>query len=150
MASTFTQLDYHLVFGTKGRRRWISPRIELRVWEYLSAIAREHGMRSHRTGGIEDHVHMALGIPPTMSVSKAMQVIKGNSSMWIHRTFPELADFAWQDGYGAFTVSRSVLPSVVEYIIRQRDHHARKSFMDEFRALLERHGIPYDERFLWG
>jgi len=149
MASTFTQLDYHLIFSTKHRRRWISPSIEARVWEYLAGIALRNGMRTHRIGGIDDHIHMALGIPPTIAVSQAMRLLKGNSSKWIGETFPRLRGFGWQDGNAAFTVRRSVLPAVVEYILNQRDHHQRRSFLEEFRALLERHGIPYEERFLW-
>ena len=85
-----------------------------------------------------------------MSVSEAVQLIKGNSSKWIHETFPMLAGFAWQDGYGAFTVSRSQLPKVIEYAANQREHHRVRMFQEEYRDFLKRHQIEYDERYIWG
>jgi putative transposase len=103
-----------------------------------------------KNGGIEDHVHIVVGLPPTMAPSKAVQLLKGGSSLWIHETFPELAEFAWQDGYGAFTVSKSQLPDLITYVINQREHHRMRTFQEEYRALLEKHGIEYDERYLWG
>lgn len=149
MGRTYTKLDYHLVFSTKNRHAWISPTIETRIWEYLGGIAIRHGMHPYQIGGIEDHVHLALGIPPTLAVSKALQWLKGASSRWIGETFPELRGFAWQDGYGAFSVSKSVLPKVVEYIADQREHHRHISFQDELRELLAKHGIDYVDRYLW-
>lgn len=92
---------------------------------------------------------MAVSIPPTLSISKAVQVLKGGSSLWFHDTFRRSA-FAWQDGYGAFTVSKSQLNDVIRYVEAQREHHRRQTFQEEYRGLLERHGIDYDERYLWG
>src|SRR5205823_12192554 len=104
MANTYTALHYHLVFSTKNRVPWITQEIEERIWDYLGGIARANGMKPLKTGGIEDHIHMLVGAPPTMAPSKIAQLVKGGSSLWIHDTFPELAEFGWQDGYGAFTV----------------------------------------------
>jgi len=149
MANTFTSLHYHIVFSTKSRERWISQDIEARVWAYLGGIARENDLKALCIGGVEDHVHMLLGLPPTVTVSEAMKRIKGGSSGWMKETFPGCQGFAWQDGYGAFTVSKSQVPEVERYIRDQREHHRARTFQEEYRALLERHGIEYDERYLW-
>jgi REP element-mobilizing transposase RayT len=100
-------------------------------------------------GGMPDHIHMAIGLPPTLAVSKALQQIKGGSSKWVKETFPTLYQFAWQDGYGAFAVSKSNLPALVRYIERQKEHHRKKTFKEEFVALLIRHEIEFEERYLW-
>jgi REP element-mobilizing transposase RayT len=150
MANTFTSLHYHLVFSTKHRHPWLLADIEQRVWQYLGGIARDNRMNALQIGGVEDHVHILLGMPPTMAVSKAVQLLKGGCSKWIHDNFPSLKAFEWQDGYGAFSVSKSQLPEVTDYVAKQREHHRVKTFQEEFRALLEKHGIAYDERYLWG
>ena len=150
MANTYTCLHYHYVYSTKNRERWITPETESRVWAYLGGIARDNGMVALKVGGTEDHVHLVVGMPATITVSKAVQLLKGASSKWIHDTFPALAGFGWQDGYGAFTVSKSQLPGLIKYVDGQSEHHRQQSFQDEFRALLDRHGIAYDERYLWG
>ena len=149
MANTYTALHYHFVFSTKNRQPWIAAEIEERIWEYLGGIARTNKMKPLITGGIEDHIHILLGAPPTIAPAKIAQLIKGGSSAWIHDTLPHLREFGWQDGYGAFTVSKSLLPDVSEYIRNQREHHRVKTFQEEYRALLERHGIEYDERYIW-
>ena len=136
MANTYTSLHFHIVYSTKNREPWIESSIERRVWEYL--------------GGIEDHVHLVLGIPPKLSVSRAVQLLKGGSSIWIHKTFPNLARFEWQDGYGAFSISKLQLPEVIEYVKNQREHHRVRGFKEEYREFLEKHGIDYDERYVWG
>ena len=149
MANTYTSLHYHLVFSTKKRERWITPDIEERVWAYLGGIAKENKMTPVQIGGVEDHVHLLLGASPTLAPSKIAQLIKGGSSAWIHDTFPNMKAFAWQDGYGAFTVSRSNMEPVAAYIRGQREHHQRRTFQDEYLALLQKHGIQYDEKYLW-
>ena len=149
MANTYTALHYHFVFSTKNRYPWITPDIESRIWDFLGGIARTNKMKPLKTAGIEDHIHILLGAPPTLAPSKIAQLIKGGSSAWIHDTFPHLQDFAWQDGYGAFTVSKSAVPDVTEYIATQRQHHLTLTFQDEYLALLNRHGIEYDERYVW-
>ena len=149
MSNTYTSLHYHIVFSTKHRERWITPDIEQRIWAYLGGIARENKMKPLQIGGVEDHIHLLLGAPSTMAPAKAAQLIKGGSSAWIHTEFPALRDFAWQDGYGAFTVSKSHLADVTAYIQNQRQHHQSKTFKEEFVTLLERHEIEYEERYLW-
>lgn len=150
MANTYTCLHYHVVFSTKNREPWISPYAEERVWSYLGGIAKENGMTPIRIGGIEDHLHVLVGAPPTLAPSKIAQLIKGGSSIWIRDHFPEWNGFAWQDGYGAFSVSRSNLDTVANYIRNQREHHRNTGFQTEYRSLLKKHGVEYDERYVWG
>ena len=149
MANTYTNLHYHIIFSTKNRAPLIHADIEQRVWEYLGGIARANGMCALRVGGVEDHVHVVTSIPATLAVSKAVQLLKGGSSGWIAETLA-VHGFAWQDGYGAFTVSRSHLAEVVEYAATQREHHRARTFQEEYRAFLTRHGIECDERYVWG
>ena len=149
MANTYTSLHYHVIFSTKNREPWLRQDIEQRVWSYLGGIARENEMRALIIGGIENHVHLLLGIPPVLAVSKAVQLIKGGSSGWIKETFPGMGGFGWQDGYGAFTVSKSHIPEVDAYIRNQREHHRLKTFEEEYRAFLDKHEIQYDERYVF-
>jgi len=149
MANTYTSLHYHFVFSTKDRELWIKPEIEGRIWAYLGGIANKNRMKPLQIGGVDDHIHILLGAPATMAPAKATQLIKGGSSAWIHTEFPELRNFEWQDGYGAFTVSKSAIPEVTAYIRNQREHHQRRTFKEEFLMLLNRHEIEYDERYLW-
>jgi len=150
MANTYSSLHYHIFFSTKRRERWIKLEIAERLWAYLGGIARQKEMTALKVGGIEDHVHLVLGLPPTLAPSKAVQLLKGGSSLLVHENFPALSGFGWQDGYGAFTVSGSNLPEVIRYVECQPEHHRRHTFQDEYRALLDKHGIDYDERYLWG
>ena len=150
MANTYTCLHCHVVFSTKNREGWIAPNIEQRVWAYLGGIARENGMTALRIGGVDDHVHLVVGMPPTIAPSKAVQLLKGASSRWIHETFSALVGFAWQDGYGAFSVSKSQLPDVIRYVEAQRRHHRTWTFQEEYRTFLDKQGTEYDERYLWG
>ena len=100
-------------------------------------------------GGVADHVHLLLSLPATMPIAKAMQLIKGGSSKWVHETFRDQRQFAWQIKYGAFSVSVSQLETILKYIQNQEQHHRRMSFQDEFVALLQKHKIAYDQRYLW-
>lgn len=147
MANTYCALHYHIVFSTKNRVPWIAPDIESRVWAYLGGITRENGTIALGVGGVEDHIHMLVGIPPTIAVSKAVQRLKSGSSQWIHETFPDLRDFTWQDGYGAFTVGQSQIPDTLTYIAGQREHHRVKTFREEYFAFLKKHAIEFEERY---
>jgi len=100
-------------------------------------------------GGMEDHMHLLLSLPPTMAIAKAMQLIKGGSSKWTHENFPERRLFAWQEKYGAFSVRVSQLETTIQYIKDQKEHHRERSFQEEFLALLKKHRIEFDERYLW-
>ena len=150
MANTYSNLFYHFVFSTKGRVDLIAPQIEDRVWAYIGGIARKHDMTALQVGGIENHAHALIMAKPIQSPSQIAQWLKGESSKWIHETFPELSAFAWQDGYGVFSVSKSNVPEVIEYIKNQREHHSRQSFEDEYTSILRLHGIDADERYIFG
>ncbi len=120
-----------------------------RLWPFIGGIARQNKMKAIEIGGVEDHVHILLSIPSTVSIAKAMQLIKGGSSKWVHETFPEHRLFGWQEEYGAFSVSVSQLDKITEYIRNQQEHHRKMTFQEEFLAFLKKHRIDYDERFLW-
>jgi REP element-mobilizing transposase RayT len=149
MANTYTSLHYHVVFSTKNREPWLRQDIEERVWSYLGGIARENDMKALMIGGIENHVHLLLGLSPALAVSRAVQLIKGGSSGWIKETLAGLGGFGWQDGYSAFTVSKSLVPEVNTYIRAQREHHRVKTFEEEYRAFLVKHDIPFEERHVF-
>ena len=149
MPQSFTCLHYHLIFSTKGRVPSIPPEIQSRLWEYLGGIVRNAGGIAIQIGGSTDHVHLLVTLRQDRALSDFMRELKAGASGWIHDTFPHLADFAWQVGYGAFTVSHSGLDSVKIYIANQEEHHRRLSFQDEFRAFLIKHGIEFDEKYLW-
>jgi putative transposase len=141
---------YHCVFSTKERRKTIDDGLQERLWPYMGGIARENKMAALAIGGVEDHVHLLLSIPSTLSISHAMQLIKGGSSKWVHETFPDHRHFEWQEGYGAFTVGISQVPDTKRYIANQREHHQRTSYQEEFIAFLEKHRIEYDPKYVWG
>lgn len=149
MANTYSQIYLHFVFSTKNRAELISSDIEERVWAYIAGVAKRHGMTPVQIGGIETHVHALVGVPTTMSSSQGAKALKGDSSYGIRREFPGMTGFGWQDGYGVFSVSKSAVSSVVRYIKDQREHHSDRSFEEEYVALLKKHGVEYDERYLF-
>ncbi len=106
-------------------------------------------MKALCVGGVADHVHLLMSLPTTTSVAKAVQLVKGNSSKWVHEATPQHQNFEWQKGYSAFSVSVSLIPQTVAYIRNQREHHRTKSFMEEYLSFLKKHKIEYDERYLW-
>jgi REP element-mobilizing transposase RayT len=150
MANSYISLYVHVVFSTKGRQAMITPDLQDRLWAYMGGIARENQMKALSVGGIQDHVHVLLSLPATLPAAKAVQLIKGGSSKWVHDTFASLRKFAWQEGYGAFSVNVSMLDETIRYIERQVEHHKRKTFQEEYIDFLRRHGIDYDERYVWG
>lgn len=150
MGHSYVHSLYHCVFSTKERKRLIDEELEMRLWPYIGGIARDNDCTALAVGGIEDHIHILLSLPSTMAISKALQLIKGGSSKWIHETFLHLRHLAWQEGYGAFSIGISQVDDTLRYIANQREHHRRVSFEEEFVAFLKRHGIEYDPRYVWG
>jgi putative transposase len=149
MAHTFTSLLTHVVFSTKDRYPHIDAEVRERLFPYMGGILREIGATPVTINGVKDHVHGLVALPATLSVADAMRVLKTNSSRWVHQEWPRLRAFAWQTGYGAFSVSRSNAEDVERYIARQEEHHRTVTFQEEFVAFLKRHGIAYDERYVW-
>src|SRR5260370_40959511 len=133
----------HYVFSTKGRFPFIDQELESRLWPYMGGIAREYGMKALAIGGASDHVHILISLPATLSVAKAIQLIKGGSSKWIHDQIPKYRKFAWQDGYGAFSVSASQMKQVSRYINGQKGHNRKKTFEEKFVKYLDKHGMHY-------
>jgi len=150
MAHSYTNILIHYIFSTKDRRKIISSKLHERLWPYIGGVARENNMKALAIGGIEDHAHVLLSLPSSLSIAKAIQLVKGSSSKWIHDTFPQLRNFAWQEGYGAFSVSISHLRDTIAYIQTQREHHRVKTFQEEYLLFLKKHGIQYDDRYVWG
>lgn len=140
---------FHCVFSTKQRQRIITAELQERLWPFIGGIARQNKVKAIEIGGIEDHAHVLLSLPSTMPISKAVQLIKGGSSKWIHENFPEQRLFSWQEKYGAFSVSVSQLDTLVDYIRNQPAHHRTMTFQEEFLSLLKKHRIEFDERYLW-
>ena len=146
---SYTNLKYHIVFSTKQRRPLIESTLLPRLQEYVGGIVRELDGKLLEANGPEDHMHLCIQAKPTIAVSDLVGKIKANSSGWVHKTFPHLRDFAWQDGYAAFTVAQSGLSILSKYIHAQQEHHKKQSFQEELIALLKLHGIDYDERYIF-
>jgi len=140
---------FHCVFSTKDRRPFIKLQLRERLWPFLGGIARQNNIKALQIGGVEDHVHLLLSLPGNMPIAKALQLIKGGSSKWVHENFPEVRLFNWQEEYGAFSVSFSQLNSVIHYIQDQEKHHRRLTFQEEFLALLKKHQILFNPKYLW-
>ena len=115
----------------------------------MGGIAKQNGILPKCIGGVADHVHLLLALPTTMTVARAVQLIKAGSSGWIHQTFPALRDFGWQQGYGAFSVGITQVPETVHYIEQQLEHHRTRTFKEEYLAFLKRHETDFDEKYLW-
>ena len=139
----------HCIFSTKDREPFIDPDLEARLWPYVGGIARENRMKALAIGGTTNHIHSLLSLPSTLSVAKAMQLIKGGSSKWVHDSFSQCQNFGWQEGYGAFSVSVSQMEKTIAYINGQKDHHQKRSFEEEFLDFLVKHGIEYDPRYVF-
>jgi len=147
MSHSYAQNHLHVVFSTKERRKLINQQMQPKLWSYLGGIARNHNFLVLANGGIEDHVHLLIQLPPMLSLAKAVSLLKANSSRWMNE---HGIRFGWQEGYGAFSVSASNLGTVERYIANQAKHHRRMTFEDEFVALLKKHGIKFDPKYVFG
>lgn len=148
MSHTYSSNRIHVIFSTKNREKTISEDLQPKLWAYMAGIAHNRGFEAMIIGGVEDHVHALLILPPTLPLAKAVQFLKGNSSKWINEN--HMSRFAWQEGYGAFSVSSSQTSDVVRYIREQKTHHAKRSFEEEFVAFLKKCGIEYDPPYVLG
>ncbi|HET6890163.1 MAG TPA: IS200/IS605 family transposase [Pyrinomonadaceae bacterium] len=148
MNRTFTNLLTHLIFSTKNRDPMIVLEIEPELHRYLGGLTRDLKGKAYGINGTIDHVHMLVSLPPVVSISDALRYLKANSSGWVHNKWPS-KPFAWQLGYGAFSVSKLSVPEVLRYIARQKEHHRKVTFKEEFLEFLIKYGIEYDERYIW-
>jgi REP element-mobilizing transposase RayT len=149
MAQSLARLHVHLIFSTKHRERRITGAVRDSLHAYLATVLQNLGCAPVLINSVEDHVHILFDLARTVSVSQAVEEVKKSSSKWIKTQGAEFAGFAWQAGYGAFAVSESNVPAVRDYIARQAEHHRQKTFQEEYRAFLERHGVAFDERYVW-
>ncbi len=147
MPSTYTNLHYHFVFGTKDRLPLITPEIQEKLYRYVGGVFVHHQGVLIEIGGMPDHVHILAGMPANLSVAQAMKAVKGASSRWVSQELG--AVFGWQPGYAAFTVSESQMFRVRRYIQRQPEHHKSLSFQNEIRQMLERHRIEFPKEKLF-
>jgi len=147
MSSTYTSLHYHLVFSTKHRRPCIDETWRVRLHEYLGGIVRGLDGYPQQIGGVDDHVHLLVGLTSSHTLKDFLRDLKRTSSQWVHDELRR-PDFAWQEGYSAFTVSATARDDVARYIANQVEHHRSLSFRDELIQLLQRAGIEYDPRYL--
>ncbi len=150
MSHTYTYLVTHVVFSTKDRLPMISADLKPRLFPYMNGIIGNIEGKALAIGGMPDHVHLLLSLPPTVSIAETMRVLKANSSKWLHENEPKQSKFGWQTGYAAFSVSRSGVEDVARYIENQEEHHRKFPFQEELLALLKKHEIEYDERYIWG
>jgi len=144
MGHTFSRLLYHIVFSTKDRRPALARDLRKELFPYLHGVLENEGGHLLKGGGAEDHIHLLVVAKPTHAPAELVRTIKANSSRWIHGRNPDLKGFAWQTGYGAFSVSESRASKVVAHIERQQEHHRRVPYAEELRLLLEKHGATYD------
>jgi REP element-mobilizing transposase RayT len=141
MSHSYAQNHIHLVFSTKNRLKLISKELQPRLWAYVAGICKNQNMITFAVGGIADHIHVLFRLPPTITLVRAVTLIKSNSSKWVRK---QGIKFAWQEGYGAFAVSSSNVATVIKYIDNQEAHHRKFTFEQEFIAMLKKHGIPFD------
>jgi putative transposase len=148
MSDSYTNLLYHIVFSTKDRRPLITSEHEPQLYDYIGGTIRGLGGISLELNGTEDHLHVLAKLRPDRALSDMLRNLKANATGWMHNLFPALKDFSWQRGYGAFTVSQSNVEEVRRYIIRQKEHHVKVSFREEFIQFLKANGIENDERYV--
>ena len=149
MAQSLSKILLHVVFSTKNRSESIPKDLEEPLHAYLAGIIRTNGSEAFRVGGTGNHIHIACSLPRTLTVSKLLEEVKKSSSIWIKKQHPDCKTFAWQAGYGVFSLGESQLDVLVRYIDRQREHHRKKTFQDEYLEILHKYRIEYDDRYVW-
>jgi REP element-mobilizing transposase RayT len=147
MGSTFYSLHYHVTFSTKLRRPIIQAEWSPRLHKYLGGIILGLDGQPCGIGGVADHVHILMGLKTTHCLADVMRELKKSATAWVHDEL-KIADFSWQEGYAAFTVSPSVVPQVQGYIAHQEEHHRKRSYREELKGLLDAAGIPYEDKYL--
>jgi len=149
MANTYTQIHLQFVFAVKHRRSLILEHWKKELYLYISGIIEKQGHKLLAINGVEDHIHILIGMRPNQSVSDLLQDIKRSSSLWINQKGFVNGKFEWQEGYGAFSYSKSHVPAVIRYIENQEAHHRKKSLREEYLHFLQKFEIEYDERFIF-
>lgn len=149
MANTYSQINIHAVFSVYKRENMLIKDFREELFKYMAGIMKNSGLFPLAVNGIEDHVHIFFELPPSISVSKALQDIKANSSKWINENNLVDGKFEWQKGFGAFANSRSQRDQVIKYIVNQEYHHQQNSFREEYLDLLKKYGVDYNQNYLF-
>jgi REP element-mobilizing transposase RayT len=149
MPNTYTQLYIHFVFAVKYREALIQNDWAERLRQYIIAIAQNHGHKVLSINNMSDHLHLFVGLNPDQSIADFMRTIKKESSTWVNNSQLTPHKFQWQEGYGAFSHSKSQIDNVVKYIVNQQDHHKKVSFLDEYKKMLINFNIDFDERYIF-
>ena len=149
MPQSLSQVILHIVFSTKDLHPWLDSPVRQRMHAYLATVCRDCECEAYRVGGVADHVHIAARLARTISQSELLEKIKKTSSAWIKTQGSAYASFFWQRGYGDFSVGYSQLDDLVRYIENQEAHHKTKTFQEEYRELLQKYKVPFDERYVW-
>ena len=150
MSQSLAEVYLHIVFSTKDRQPFLWDKdLRDRLHAYLAGICKNQNVPPLKVGGVEDHVHVCCRLGKTLAFADLIKELKRESSKWVKIQDPELRDFYWQSGYGAFSVSPSHIDALIKYIENQEEHHGTESFQDEFRRLCEKYGVAIDERYVW-
>jgi REP element-mobilizing transposase RayT len=149
MAGKHISLLVHFIWSTAGREPWIGEDWREPLHSYLGGIAKNKKARLLAAGGMHDHIHLYASLPSTITIADFVSAMKSNSSRWVHENFANRQAFAWQEGYGAFTVSKSEEQKVMRYITNQSERHRKHTFKEEFLIFLEKHAVEYNEQYLW-
>ncbi len=149
MPQSLSSILIHLIFSTKHREPFITPKIETELHSYMATIFRGQKTPSLAINGTTDHIHILFSLPRVITIAALVEEVKTESSKWIKTKGPEFKNFHWQKGYGAFSIGQSQVPAVKRYIARQKEHHRRVTFQEEYRKFLKSYGIEYDERYVW-
>lgn len=149
MPQSLDNILLHLVFSTKNRVPCLGASVRPALHAYHATVVRSTGCECPRAGGVADHVHLAIKLSRTITVAALVEEVKTSSSKWLKTQSPELRGFAWQRGYGVFSVGPPDLDALLAYIDNQEEHHRARTFQEEYREFLTKHGVPYDERYVW-
>ena len=149
MPQSLSNVVIHIVFSTKHRMPMLHAHIRPALFAYLATVTRSMQCDCLRVGGVADHVHIAVRLSRTVTIAELVEALKTSSSKWLKTQSPDLAQFSWQRGYGAFSVDPSALPILLRYIDRQEEHHRKRSYVQEYRSVLKQYDIEHDERYMW-
>ena len=149
MANTYTQIHIHAVFSVQNRISLIQKKWQDRLYQYMIAIIQNHGHKVLSIGGMPDHIHILFGFRPAQSLSDLIQNVKRDSSAWVNKEKLAVRRFSWQEGYGAFSYSKSQIPRVAKYIENQEKHHTNRSFLEEYKKILIDFGLEYNEKYIF-
>ncbi len=149
MPQSLSNILIHLIWSTKDRRPWLASGIREKTFAFLAGAVRQCDCEAYRVGGVADHVHLAVRLSRTLSIADLVKELKTSSSKWVKTTLDSLGVFAWQQGYGAFSVGMSQKDALIDYIDTQEEHHRTRTFQDEYRDFLTKYEIEYDERYVW-